>query len=217
MFRPSDDATIYPFLVPSNFFAVVSLRQASEMMSQIKKDGDTAKQLQDLADEVYGALQKHAIIDHAQFGKVYAYEVNGFGSFNLMDDANIPSLMSLPYLEAVSITDQIYLNTRKMLLSADNPFFFKGEAAEGIGGPHAGMDMIWPLSIITRGLTSTNDQEIKQCISYLKTCHAGKGFMHESFNKDDPKKFTRPWFAWANTIFGEFLWKTYKERPQLLS
>jgi hypothetical protein len=211
IFRPSDDATIYPFLVPANFFAVTSLQQAATMIQAIKKDNQLSVDLRNLSQEVQKALQQYAIINHPQYGRIYAYEVNGFGSFNLMDDANLPSLLSLPYLGAVSKTDPIYLNTRKMLLSENNPFFFKGKVAEGIGGPHAGMDMIWPLSIITRGLTSTNKQEIMACIETLRKNHGGTGFMHESFHKDDPSKFTRKWFAWANTIFGEFLWKLYKE------
>jgi len=215
-FRPSDDATVYSYLVPSNFFAVVSLTQSAEMVKQISKDDALANELTKLAVEVEQALQKYAVIDHATYGRIYAYEVNGFGSFNLMDDANVPSLLSLPYLGAVSATDAVYLNTRKMLLSANNPFFFKGTAAEGIGGPHAGKNMIWPLGIIMRGLTSHDDKEIKYCLETLKATHAGTGFMHESFFKDDAKKFTRKWFAWANTLYGEFLWKTYKEKPQLL-
>lgn len=216
-FRPSDDATIYMYLVPSNFFAVVSLKQASEMIGAISKNEAMAKELMDLATEVESALKQHAIIDHPAYGKIYAYEVNGYGSYNLMDDANVPSLLGLPYLDALSNTDTVYQNTRKMLLSANNPFFFKGSAGEGIGGPHAGKDMIWPLGIIMRGLTSNNDDEIKHCISMLKASHAGTGFMHESFNKNDAKNFSRKWFAWANTLFGEFLWETYISKPHLLT
>jgi hypothetical protein len=216
MFRPSDDATLFPFLIPSNFFAVVSLKQASTMVKQISKDDALSNELLALATEVEKALLQEAVIDHPQYGKIYAYEVNGFGSYHLMDDANVPSLLSLPYLNAVKNTDPVYINTRKMLLSANNPFFFKGKAAEGIGGPHAGMDMIWPLSIIMRGLTSKDDAEIKKCIAMLQKTHGGTGFMHESFHKDDAGNFTRKWFAWANTIFGELLWEVYKSKPQLL-
>ncbi|MGZ3951896.1 MAG: glycoside hydrolase family 125 protein, partial [Flavisolibacter sp.] len=158
----------------------------------------------------------YATATHPQFGKVYAYEVNGFGSYNLMDDANVPSLLALPYLNAVSKTDPIYQNTRKLLWSSSNPFFFKGKAADGIGGPHAGMDMIWPLSIIIRGLTSSSDAEIKNCITTLIKSNAGTGFMHESFHKDDLAKFTRKWFAWANTIFGELVMELYSSKPALL-
>jgi meiotically up-regulated gene 157 (Mug157) protein len=216
-FRPSDDATIYSFLVPSNFFAVTSLKQAAEMVTAISKDTALAAELNALATEVNTALQKHAVINHPDYGKVYAYEVNGFGSFNLMDDANVPSLLGMPYLDAIKNTDPVYINTRKMLLSLNNPFFFKGTAGEGIGGPHIGKDMIWPISIIIRALTSNDDAEIKQCIETLRKTHGGTGFMHESFHKDDPTKFTRKWFAWANTLFGELLWETYTTKPQLLA
>jgi len=216
MFRPSDDATIFAYLIPSNFFAVVSLRQAAEMVSAIHKDARLAANLKALADEVSAALQQFAITTHPKFGKVYAYEVNGFGSYVLMDDANVPSLLSLPYLGAVSAADPIYQNTRKYVWSDSNPFFFKGSAGEGIGGPHIGLDMIWPMSITMKALTSKNDLEIKQCIQVLQKTHGGTGFMHESFHKDNPEKFTRKWFAWANTLFGELLWKTFSEKPHLL-
>lgn len=215
-FRPSDDATVYSFLIPSNFFAVASLKQAAEMLKSIAGDQSTASQFLTLAAEVEAALKDHAVIEHKQYGKVYAYEVNGFGSYNLMDDANVPSLLSLPYLGALKNTDPVYQNTRKMILSDNNPFFFKGKAGEGIGGPHVGKDMIWPMSITMRALTSTNDKEIKECIQLLQKSHGDTGFMHESFHKDDPKKFTRSWFAWANTLFGELLLKTYQQKKHLL-
>ncbi|RYE11644.1 MAG: glycoside hydrolase family 125 protein [Sphingobacteriaceae bacterium] len=218
MFRPSDDATLYAYLIPSNFFAVISLKQAAEMVNAVFNDQKLASELNALAAEVEQALQKYATVNHPEFGKIYAFEVDGFGNYNLMDDANIPSLLALPYLNAVPASDAVYQNTRKFVLSASNPYFYKGKAGEGIGGPHVGRDgMIWPLSIIARGLTSNDDAEIKKCVAMLKANHAGTGFMHETFNKDNPADFTRSWFAWANTIFGEFLWKTYQQKPQLLN
>jgi len=217
MFRPSDDATIFPFLIPSNFFAVVSLRNAAEMAKSIRGNKSLADECTSLADEVEVALKKYAVINSKEDGEIYAYEINGFGSFNLMDDANVPSLLSLPYLNAVSQNNHLYLNTRKFALSKNNPFYFKGSAGEGIGGPHAGMDMIWPLSIIMRGLTSSDSNEVKYCLQMLKHSNAGTGFMHESFNKNDVSKFTRKWFAWANTIFGELILHTSKNFPHLLS
>jgi meiotically up-regulated gene 157 (Mug157) protein len=215
-FRPSDDATLLPFLVPSNFFAVSSLRQAALMLNDIQHDGAAYQNLMALADEVAVALREHAIITHPVHGRVYAYEVDGYGGHALLDEANVPSLLSLPYLGAIPLNDPVYQNTRRLVLSVDNPFFYKGKAGEGIGGPHVGTDMIWPISIIMRGLTSTNDTEIRACVQLLKTTHAGTGYMHEAFHKDDPSQYTRPWFAWANTLFGEFLWKVYQERPALL-
>lgn len=217
MFRPSDDATIFPFLVPSNFFAVTSLEQLAEMSAAIFKDEVFAKECTALAAEVKQALQKHAIVTHPLFGKVYAYEVNGYGSCNLMDDANVPSLLALPYLGAVKSTDPVYINTRKLIMSSENPFFFKGTAGEGIGGPHAGTDLIWPLSITIRALTSNDHAEISKCIATLQRSNAGTGFMHETFHKDDVSKFTRSWFAWANTLFGELLHSTMETKPRLLS
>jgi len=215
MFRPSDDATIYPYLIPSNYFAVVSLKQASQMVKAIFGDTALASELLATASEVEDALKEFSTTN-SPYGKMYAFEINGMGSINLMDDANVPSLLSLPYLGAIEAKDEIYLNTRKFLFSDNNPFFFKGKAGEGIGGPHVGVDMIWPLSIIMRGLTSTSDAEIKQCISILKHTHGGTGFMHEAFHKDDDKKYTRSWFAWANTLFGEFLWNVFTTKPHLL-
>ena len=213
MFRPSDDATIFPYLMPSNIFAMESLSQlyqmpaASGINEQLRRDAGS------LSYEIAGAINE-GIINHRQFGKIIAYEINGLGSYNLMDDANVPSLLSLPYLVKQPPTD--YWATRKFVLSASNPFFYKGSAGEGIGGPHAGENMIWPLSIIMRGLTSHDDKEIKLCLNMLQKSHGGTGFMHESFHKDDATKFTRKWFAWANTLFGEFVLKVYTEKLHLL-
>ena len=218
MFRPSDDATVYPYLVPSNIFAAGALMMLSEIL-----DGSPAiafrDQVKQMSIQITEAIEANALIYNLSYGRIFAYEVNGYGSHNLMDDANVPSLLSLTYLlpETMKKNEAVYTNTRAYALSENNPFFFKGKAGEGIGGPHVGMDMIWPISIIMRGLTSNDDSEIRNCIDTLQHTHAGTGFMHESFYKDDPKKFTRSWFAWANTLFGEFIWKVYKERPHLLS
>lgn len=216
MFRPSDDATVYPYLIPSNLFAIESLAQMKEISQTLTRGKHIAADAELLAKTVRKALQENAIIPHEKFGSIYAYEVNGFGSINLMDDANVPSLLSLPYLNAVKWNDPVYQNTRRFVLSQNNAFFFKGRIGEGIGSPHTGMEMIWPISIIMRGLTSNNNAEIKNCIQILLKTHAGTGFMHESFYKDDANKFTRKWFAWANTLFGEFIWKIFRKKKELL-
>lgn len=206
-FRPSDDATIFQFLIPSNFFAVTSLRKAAEILEKVNDKMDLAKQCIDLANEVEISLRKYAIYNHPTYGEIYAYEVDGFGNHLLMDDANVPSLLSMPYLGDIDINDPIYQNTRRFVLSEDNPYFFKGKIAEGIGGPHVGYDMIWPMSIMMRAFTSQDDEEIIYCIKMLMTTDAGTGFIHESFHKDKPENFTRPWFAWQNTLFGELILK----------
>jgi meiotically up-regulated gene 157 (Mug157) protein len=216
MFRPSDDATIYPYLVPSNLFAFASLGQLTTLLQATNTPFDTDA-INTMMTQIVTGIDNDAKIKTEKFGKIFAYEVNGYGSCNLMDDANVPSLLSLGYLVPEMATDPVYKNTRKFVLSNENPFFFKGKSGEGIGGPHAGVDNIWPISIAMRGLTSNDDTEIKMCLDMLQRSHAGTGFMHETFNKDDASKYTRPWFAWANTLFGEFIWKVYRERPALLN
>ena len=206
-FRPSDDATTFGFLVPSNFMAVSSLRKAAEILSTVNGEQELAAGCTALADEVAAALQQYAVVEHPVYGKIYAFEVDGFGSVQLMDDANVPSLLAMPYLGDVERTDPVYENTRRFVWSTDNPYFWRGPAGEGIGGPHIGVEMIWPMSIMMRAFTSTDDAEIRDCIIALMTTDAGTGFMHESFSRHDAADFTRAWFAWQNTLFGELILK----------
>ncbi|MCQ2142095.1 MAG: GH92 family glycosyl hydrolase [Bacteroidales bacterium] len=206
-FRPSDDATVMDFLVPSNFFAVTSLRKAAEILESVNHETEMAMECRALASEVEEALAQNAIFDHPEFGKIYAFEVDGFGGRYLMDDANVPSLLAMGYLGDVPLDDQIYQNTRRFVLSEKNPYRFEGPAGAGIGGPHIGYDYIWPMSIMMRAFTSTDDEEIRDCIIQLMTTDAGTGFMHESYNVENPAHFTREWFAWQNTLFGELILK----------
>ncbi|GHV20753.1 meiotically up-regulated protein [Bacteroidia bacterium] len=210
-FRPSDDATMFQFLIPSNLFAVVSLNQIAEISEKITKNSSFASECRALSKEVDEAIKKYAVSEHLKYGKIYAFEVDGFGNKLFTDDANVPSLLALPYLGCVDKKDPVYLNTRKFIWSQDNPYFFKGKAAEGIGGPHIGYDMIWPMSLILKAMTTDNDTEIKYCLKTLRDTDADTGFMHEAFHKDDPKKFSRSWFAWVNTLFGELIVKLEKE------
>lgn len=217
MFRPSDDATMYPYLIPSNIFAVLSLRQLSSIYSTILKDEAFAKECSEFAKEIDMAIQKYAVSEHLKFGKIYAYEVDGFGNKVFMDDANVPSLMSLAYLGAHKTADPIYKNTRGFLLSDSNPYYLKGSSAEGQASPHTGKEKIWPMGIILRAMTSTDKDEIIFCLKMLKKTHAGTGFIHEAFHKDDPYDYNRKWFAWANTLFGELIIKIQNENPNILS
>ena len=215
-FRPSDDSCIYPLNIPGNFFAVKTLERIEEMLTEIAHDSAGASQAGRVRTEVKSALEAHARTHHPTGGEIWAYEIDGFGNALCMDDANVPSLLGMPYLETCSETDPTYLATRRFVLSEANPYFFRGTAAEGIGGPHIGHDMIWPMGIIIRALTTADEDEQRQCLTWLKRTHAGTGFMHESFNKDNPAKFTRKWFAWANTLFGELILKLDKTNPELL-
>ncbi len=217
MLRPSDDACIYPYLIPSNLFAVVELGHLAEMLRALHSAEDLALESEALAAEISGAVQKYAIRKHPIYGDVYSYEVDGYENAVYMDDANVPSLLSLPYLGYCTAEDPVYQNTRRLILSLDNPYFYRGKAGEGIGGPHIGPGYIWPMSIIMRALTSGDDIEISTCLKSLAETDGGAGFLHESFHKDDPNDFTRPWFAWVNTLFGELILKVHSERPHLLA
>ncbi len=216
MFRPSDDTTMYPYLVPSNIFAMISLRQLADIYSTVLNDNEFAAECTAFANEVEVAVKKYAIAKHPDFGKMYAYEVDGFGNRVFMDDANVPSLISLAYLGAHKPEDPIYRNTRKFVLSDSNPYYLKGSAAEGQASPHTGKDKIWPMGIILRAMTSQDPVEIRHCLQMLKRTHAGTGFMHEAFHKDNPADFNRKWFAWANTLFGELIIKVYHEHRDIL-
>ena len=211
VFRPSDDATVFLYLVPSNFFAVTSLRKIAEILTTVNHDAASAVHFSKLADEVETALRKYAIYNHPKYGRIYAFEVDGFGNQLLMDDANVPSLLAMAYLGDVDINDPVYQNTRRFVWSEDNPYFFRGKQGEGIGGPHIGHDMVWPMSIMMRAFTSQDDNEIIQCLQMLVDTDNGTGFMHESFHKDNAAKYTRSWFAWQNTLFGELILKLIDE------
>jgi meiotically up-regulated gene 157 (Mug157) protein len=213
-FRPSDDACILPFLVPANLFAVTSVRQLATMSNAVLGDAQMANEASELANEVEAALKQHAIVPTSA-GTIWAYEIDGYGNTVLMDDANAPSLLSLPYL-GCSPDPALYARTRSFVWSEQNPWFFRGSAGEGIGGPHIDRDNIWPMSQIIYALTSDSSTQIRTMIQMLKSTAAATGFIHESYNRNDSAVFTRAWFAWANTLFGELIAKTAKHNPDLL-
>jgi meiotically up-regulated gene 157 (Mug157) protein len=217
MFRPSDDACIYPLFVPANLFAVTALGYLAELAAHAAQDAALAERATALAGEVAKATAMHGRVQHPRFGEIWAYEIDAYGNSLMMDDANAPGLVSLAYLHACDANDAEYRRTRAFALSDANPYFFHGTAADGVGGPHIGRDAVWPMSIMFRAFTLTSDAEIRQCLRWLRDTTAGTGFVHESFNKDDPAKFTRPWFAWANTLFGELMLTLAEEKPALLA
>ncbi len=215
-FRPSDDATIFPFLIPSNLFAVAALRQLAAILTEIHAGPDLAAECGQMAAEVERAVAAYGVHEHPKYGRIYAYEVDGFGGRVFMDDANVPSLLSLPYLGCCAPDDPVYLATRQFVLSEDNPWFFKGQNGAGVGSPHTGFGKVWPIGITMRALTSKDDDEILECLRLLDWSTAGTGYMHEGFAVDDPSDFSREWFAWANSLFAELLLKLKNEQPGLL-
>lgn len=214
-FRPSDDMVALPFLVPANAMLAVALRDVAGLLEHHHLD-DLASEARAQSATIAAALEKHAVVNHPVHGEIWAYEVDGLGNVNLMDDANVPSLLSLPYLGFCARDDARYQRTRAFVLGAGNPSYASGAAGHGIGSPHTGPGTIWPMALTLQAFTSTDDAEIAACLAQLKSTHAGTGFMHESFNADDAARFTRPWFAWANTLFGELIVTLARERPHLL-
>ena len=204
-FRPSDDRCVYGYLVPSNMMAVCALKKAAELLNAGYEDTRLESECRSLAFDIDEGIKAHGVYEHEKFGKIYAYEVDGKGDVRLMDDANSPSLLSAPYLGYAEKDDEIYLNTRKFILSQSNPWYFEGSVAKGVGSPHTGLDKIWHIALTMQALTSLDEAEIKECIDMLTTTHAGTFLMHESFNKNDDTDFTRPWFAWANSLFAELM------------
>ncbi len=216
-FRDSDDATTYPFNIPDNLFAVTALAQLSEMSAAMKPGDSFGAECRALQAEVQKGIHDFGILNDPKWKTMYGYECDGLGHTFLMEDAGIPGLVSIPYLCPSLAGDPLVLAARNYSLSSDDPYFCRGIAAEGTCSPHRGKDYIWPMGIICRALTSTDDAEITKCLAMLKTSSAGTGFMHESFQKDDPAKYSRRWFAWVNNLFGEMILKVLRERPALLA
>jgi meiotically up-regulated gene 157 (Mug157) protein len=206
-FRPSDDACTYNYLIPSQMFAVVVLGYLKEIATTVYNDEVLASRAEKLRKEIDNGIKAYGIYDHSKYGKIYAYETDGLGNYNLMDDANVPSLLSMPYIGYCSADDPIYKNTRAFILSKDNPYYYSGTVLHGIGSPHTAKDCVWPISLVIQGLTSNDPDEIEEILDMLISSHAGTFFMHESINSSNPEKFSRPWFAWANSIFSELILK----------
>lgn len=200
-FRPSDDACAYGYHVPSNMFAVVALGHLAAFARE--QFGDTALAADALAlrAEIDAGIQAHALVDHPRHGRIYAYEVDGNGGVNLMDDANVPSLLAIPYLGYRPSDDPDYRRTRAFVLSRDNPYYYEGRHAQGVGSPHTPPGYIWPIALAMQGLTAADAAEREALLSVLTATTGGTGYAHESFDPDDPTRFTRGWFAWANSMY----------------
>jgi uncharacterized protein len=216
VFRPSDDETVFPYIIPANAMTVVNLRKMKPILEEVGAS-TTVTRSHVLADQIAHGIKEWGIVQHKKFGNMYAYEVDGFGSSCIMDEPNIPSLLSLPYLGFCDVHDETYQNTRECILSDWNSFFAKGQVACGITSPHVGVcDHFWPMATIMQALTTTDEDEIVECLTTLKRTHAKTFFMHESVDVDNEHRFTRHWFAWVNSLFGELILTLYKNYPEIL-
>merc|ERR1712228_537534 len=185
-FRAIDDASRLQFNIPSNAFAAVVLKRTANIFKKVLADNAMYNKLINLSNEIEDGIKTYGIMNG-----YYLYEVDGYGSYYFMDDGNVPSLISLPYLNYLSVNDSVYLKTRDRLLSIkSNPYYFEGLNGSGIGSPHTKTNWIWPMSIILQAMTSNDDDETMQ--------------------------YTRKWFAWCNNLFGDLILQLIEQRPWLV-
>ncbi len=203
-YRPSDDACKYGYFVPGNMFAVVILRELEELFLEINEK-ELALKAKTLKEEIDEGIEKYGIINHPEFGDIYAFEVDGLGNYLLMDDANVPSLLSIPYFGYADATDPIYKNTRNYCLSFSNPYYFEGKCLKGIGSPHTDEGYVWHIGVTLQALTSSSEKEKKELIEMVKRSDADTNYTHEGVDKDNPNNYTRSWFAWSNSLFAYLL------------
>jgi len=216
-FRPSDDSTIYQLFIPANMMFSRYLDSASKIMAAIDGQKNFSNHMHNFAQSIRAAITQYGIVNDPVYGQVYAFEVDGFGSANRMDDANIPSLLSAPFFGYLNISDSVYQNTRKFILSKDNPYFMRGPVINAVGGPHAGLGQAWPMASIIRIFTSTDDHEIKDALKEIVSSTDGFGLIHESINSFNESKWTRQWFSWANGLFGQCLLDLKTRKPGVLA
>jgi uncharacterized protein len=204
-FRPSDDACTFGYNIPANMFAVTALARLGTLALHIWQDEELRLAAEALGDEIEFGLQTYGMVEHPRFGQIYAYETDGYGNHRLMDDANVPSLLSIPLLGYRPSTDPVYANTRRFVLSLENPCCYVGSVARGIGSFHTPSGHVWPMSLIVQGMTAQTVRERREMLGMLLSSTAGTHLMHESFDPNIPARYTRPWFAWANSLFAQFV------------
>ena len=214
-FRPSDDAAQYGYVIPDEMFAVVALTELAELEAAAWHDPQKQQEALALRDGIRQGIVDYGIVYSPKYGYMYAYEVDGLGHVVLMDDANVPSLLSIPYLGYSTADDPIYQNTRRFVLSPDDPFYYSGKIAEGVGSPHSPAGYIWPLSLIMEGLTSTDPAEVSAVLTMLRASDLGDHLLHESFDVDDPTKYTRSNFGWPCSLFSELVLDRVMGAPAL--
>lgn len=204
-FRPSDDACELGFNIPGNMFVAVATAQLAELAEDVLHDRALAERASSLSRTVRAAIESHGVVTLPDGTRVYAYEVDGSGDQLLMDDANMPSLLSAPLTGYLEATDPLYRSTRAFVLSPGNPYFSRGSHAAGVGSPHTPRGYVWPIALSVQGLTSTDPAEQRACLQTLVATTAGTGRMHESFDPDAPEDYTRPWFSWSDAMFCELV------------
>lgn len=216
-FRPSDDACEYSYLVPSNMFATVVLGYVVEIFEelQLSDSDEIVPQARELQAEIKEGIETYGRTKNQAGETIYAFEVDGLGNASIMDDPNVPSLLAAPYLGYCEMDDEVYQATRRTILSKENPYYYEGEYAKGLGSSHTFYRYIWPIALCIEGLTTRSQAEKERILDLLVACDGGTGVMHESFHVDDPTKFSREWFSWANMMFCELVLDYYGMRVEV--
>jgi meiotically up-regulated gene 157 (Mug157) protein len=204
-FRPSDDPVRYHFNVPVNMFATVVMKDLTNVARDVWRDDAMARNAWGLSVEIQRGIEQYGTLMLKPFGRIYAYEVDGLGHANVMDDANVPSLLSIPYFGYLPKTNSLYLATRRFALSDRNPYFFRGKFAQGVGSPHTPHGYVWPLALCVQALTATDDREVDRVFSWIAVSDTGDHRLHESFNANWPETYTREDFAWPNALYAELV------------
>lgn len=214
-FRPSDDRCQFNYNIPSNAMAAQALHALVEIATTVMNDTATAQTATQLENDVRAAITKYGVARTQDGQLVWAYEIDGLGKAIVVDDANLPSLMSLPYYGFLSVHESLYQTTRARLLSPKNPYYFSGSLITGIGSPHTPKNMVWPLSLIAQALTSTSQADFDFALQNLINSNYGTSGLHESVNVDDASNFTRSDFGWPNAMFVEMALNRWNQVPEL--
>lgn len=202
--------------IPANMMFARYLESAAIIMSALGDQNDLANQMTTLAENLRCAITKYGIVQTSEFGPIYAFEVDGYLGQNIMDDANIPSLLSAPFFGYLSADDEVYQNTRKLILSERNPYYMIGPRLSAVGSPHTGPGKAWPMASIVRIATSNDDDEITEQLREILSTTDGLGLIHESINTFNTTDYTRQWFSWANSLFGQVVLDLANRKPEVL-
>jgi meiotically up-regulated gene 157 (Mug157) protein len=213
-FRPSDDPARYQFNIPENMFAVVVMRDLTNIARNVWNDGRMAENAWGLSVEIQRGIEQNGTLELKGVGRIYAYEVDGLGHANVMDDANIPSLLSIPYFGYLPAGNSLYKKTRAFVLSDRNPYYFRGKYAAGVGSPHTPHGYVWPLALCVQALTATDDDEARRVLRYIAASDVGDHRLHESFNANWPEQYTRADFAWPNALYAELVMARKDQQPR---
>jgi meiotically up-regulated gene 157 (Mug157) protein len=203
-FRPSDDACVYGYHVPSNALASVSLARLAHLLD-LAGDSTAARDAEALSAEIRRGIGEFGIVEAPGHGRIYAYEVDGLGRSLLLDDANVPSLVSLPYIGFSDHADPVYLATRSWALSGANPCWAQGRVVSGVGSTHTRRGWVWPLGIAMEGLTASDDRERERALARIEATTTTGGLLHESVDPSAPRRFSRSWFSWADMLYVELV------------